>query len=114
MKKELQEYSNSKAEYVNTHYTEFWKYGKDYNTLDEYYSMSIKSKSPSISSYDGVDTINFTEGQSMLKEFKELYKDYINYEYEKRNDVYYVVYVEACPNGLDVNPNPCWAVYLLY
>lgn len=76
--------------------------------------MSIKSKSPSISSYDGVDTINFTEGQSMLKEFKELYKDYINYEYEKRNDVYYVVYVEACPNGLDVNPNPCWAVYLLY
>lgn len=114
MKKELQEYSNSKAEYVNTHYTEFWKYGKDYNTLDEYYSMSIKSKSPSISSYDGVDTINFTEGQSMLKEFKELYKDYINYEYEKRSDVYYVVYVEACPNGLDVNSNPCWAVYLLY
>ena len=114
MKEEMQKYSNGKAEYVNTHYTEFWKYGKDYNTLDEYYSMSIKSKSPSISSYDGVDTINFTEGQSMLKEFKELYKDYINYEYEKRNDVYYVVYVEACPNGLDVNPNPCWAVYLLY
>ena len=114
MKKELQKYSNEKAEYVNTHYTEFWKYGKDYNTLDEYYSMSIKSKSPSISSYDGVDTINFTEGQSMLKEFKELYKDYINYEYEKRNDVYYVVYVEACPNGLNVNSNPCWAVYLLY
>ena len=114
MKEEMQKYSNGKAEYVNTHYTEFWKYGKDYNTLDEYYSMSIKSKSPSISSYDGVDTINFTEDQSMLKEFKELYKDYINYEYEKRNDVYYVVYVEACPNGLDVNPNPCWAVYLLY
>ena len=36
--------------------------------------------------------------------------DYIDYEYEERNDVYYVVYIETCPNGLNVNSNPCWAV----
>ena len=46
MKKELQEYSNSKAEYVNTHYTEFWKYGEEYNTLDEYYQLCINESSP--------------------------------------------------------------------
>lgn len=114
MKKELQEYSKSKATYVKEHYTEFWKYGIDYNTLEEFFDYYAKDCTPEESGYDTVDTIHFGESVSTLNDFIKLYKDYIDYEYNKRGDVYYVVYIESCPKGLDVNPNPCWAVYLLY
>lgn len=114
MKAELTAYSREKAEYIKEHYTEFWKYGIDYNTVEEYFSMLEKKLIPNESSYDTVDTIHFGESVSTLNDFMKLYKDYIDYEYNKRGDVYYVVYIESCPNGLDVNPNPCWAVYLLY
>lgn len=114
MKAELTAYSRDKAEYIKEHYTEFWKYGIDYNTVEEYFLRKEGKAKPSDLGYDRVDTIEFTEGQSMLSDFKKIYMDYIDYEYEERNDVYYVVYIETCPNGLNVNSNPCWAVYLLY
>lgn len=114
MKKELQEYSNSKAEYVNTHYTEFWKYGIDFNTIEEYYELCIREDNPDNSGYDKVNAIELDETQDMLQEFIGLYKEYIDYEYEKRSDAYYVVYAEYCPNGHNVNSNPCWAIYFLY
>ena len=114
MKKELQAYSNSKAEYVNAHYTEFWKYGIDFNTIEEYYELCISEDTPDNSGYDKVNAIELDETQDMLQEFIGLYKEYIDYEYEKRSDAYYVVYAEYCPNGHRVNSNPCWAIYLLY
>lgn len=114
MKAELTAYSREKAEYIKEHYTEFWKYGIDYNTVEEYFLRKEGKAKPSDLGYDRVDTIEFTEGQSMLSDFKKIYMDYIDYEYKERNDVYYVVYIETCPNGLNVNSNPCWAVYLLY
>lgn len=112
MKKELQEYSNSKAEYVNTHYTEFWTYGEEYNTLDEYYQLCINESSPDTSSYDDVYTILFTG--SNIDNITQMFKDQLDYEYEKREKAYYVVYVETCPNGHRINSNPCWAIYFLY
>ena len=112
MKKELQEYSNSKAEYVNTHYTEFWKYGEEYNTLDEYYQLCINESSPDTSSYDDVYTIPFTEKN--IDNITRMFKEQLKYEYEKREKAYYVVYVETCPNGHRINPKPCWAIYFLY
>lgn len=112
MKKELQEYSNSKAEYVNTHYTEFWKYGEEYNTLDEYYQLCINESSPDTSSYDDVYTIPFTEKN--IDNITRMFKEQLKYEYEKREKAYYVVYVEVCPNGHRINPKPCWAIYFLY
>ncbi len=114
MKAELTAYSRDKAEYIKEHYTEFWKYGIDYNTLEEYFSMVERKVSPQSSSYDRVDTISFTEGSDFCNKFLSMYKEYIDYECKKRDDVYYVVYIESCPNGLDVNSDPCWAVYLLY
>ena len=114
MKAELTAYSREKAEYIKEHYTEFWKYGIDYNTLEEYFSMVERKVSPQSSSYDRVDTISFTEGSDFCNKFLSMYKEYIDYECKKRDDVYYVVYIESCPNGLDVNSDPCWAVYLLY
>lgn len=112
MKKELQEYSNSKAEYVNTHYTEFWTYGEEYNTLDEYYQLCINESSPDTSSYDDVYTIPFTEKN--IDNITRMFKEQLKYEYEKREKAYYVVYVEICPNGHRINPKPCWAFYFLY
>ena len=112
MKKELQEYSNSKAEYVNTHYTEFWTYGEEYNTLDEYYQLCINESSPDTSSYDDVYTIPFTEKD--IDNITRMFKEQLKYEYEKREKAYYVVYVETCPNGHRINPKPCWAIYFLY
>ena len=114
MKAELTAYSREKAEYIRENYKNFDGYGERYNTLDEFFDYYAEGCTPTSSGYDTVDTIHFGETVNTLNDFKKLYKDHIDYEYNKREDVYYVVYIESCPNGLDVNPNPCWAVYLLY
>lgn len=112
MKAELTAYSREKAEYIKKHYTEFWKYGIDYNTLEEYFELKEKSVTPENAGYDAVYAIPYT--QDNLDETIQLYKRKIDYLYEKEGDVYYVVYIENCPNGHRVNSNPCWATYFLY
>ncbi len=114
MQKELQEYSRSKANYIREHYTEFWKFGIDYNTVDEYFALLDNELTPENASYDDVYAIHFTDTKEDLQEFIELYKRHLDYEYKIRNDVYYVVHVDCCPNGIDVKPFPCWTVYPLY
>lgn len=114
MQKELQEYSRSKANYIREHYTEFWKFGIDYNTVDEYFALLDNELTPENAGYDDVYAIHFTDTKEDLQEFIELYKRHLDYEYKKRNDVYYVVHVDCCPNGIDVKPFPCWTVYPLY
>lgn len=44
MKKELQEYSNSKADFIRENYTEFDGYGVEYNTLRRVFEMSVNKK----------------------------------------------------------------------
>lgn len=112
MKKELQEYSKSKAIYVKEHYTEFWKYGIEYNTLEEFFDYYAKNCTPEESSYDDVYTIPF--GETNIDEVTDLFKRKLDFEYKERNDVYYVVYIETCPNGHRINSKPCWAIYFLY
>ena len=112
MKAELTAYSRDKAEYIKEHYTEFWKYGIDYNTLEEYFSMLEKKLTPSEASYDGVYTIPF--GETDIDEVTDLFRGKLDFEYSERSDVYYVVYVETCPNGHRINSKPCWAIYFLY
>lgn len=112
MKAELTAYSRDKAEYIKAHYTEFWKYGTDFNTIEEYFELKEKSVTPENAGYDAVYVIPYT--QDNLDETIQLYKRKIDYLYEKEGDVYYVVYIENCPNGHRVNSNPCWATYFLY
>jgi len=112
MKAELTAYSREKAEYIKEHYTEFWKYGTDFNTIEEYFELKEKSVTPENAGYDAVYVIPYTQGN--LDETIQLYKRKIDYLYEKEGDVYYVVYIENCPNGHRVNSNPCWATYFLY
>ncbi len=112
MRRELQEYSNSQAKYVQEHYTEFWRYGIDYTTLEEYFQMCINESTPENSGYDSVATITFDTDEN-LDNIKSNFYSYIDYEYKERPKTYYVVYVEVCPNGHRVNSNPCWAVYFL-
>ena len=112
MKAELTAYSREKAEYIKEHYTEFWKYGIDYNTLEEYFSMRENKLTPSEASYDDVYTIPF--GETDIDEVTDLFRGKLDFEYSERSDVYYVVYVETCPNGHRINSKPCWAIYFLY
>lgn len=112
MKAELTAYSREKATYIKEHYTEFWKYGTDFNTIEEYFELKEKSVTPENAGYDAVYVIPYT--QDNLDETIQLYKRKIDYLYEKEGDVYYVVYIENCPNGHMVNSNPCWATYFLY
>lgn len=112
MKAELTAYSREKAEYIKEHYTEFWKYGTDFNTIEEYFELKEKSVTPENAGYDAVYVIPYT--QDNLDETIQLYKRKIDCLYEKEGDVYYVVYIENCPNGHRVNSNPCWATYFLY
>lgn len=103
MKKELQEYSNSKAEYVNTHYMEFSTYGEEFNTLEEYYDLCIREKTPNNSGYNDEYTIYFdeTDIDGMVKSFKED----LDYLYKRKPKTYLVVYVE-------INSS-YWSVYFL-
>ena len=54
MKKELQEYSNSKAEFIRENYTEFDGYGTEYNTVDEFFERCVRNYTPDNSSYSSV------------------------------------------------------------
>lgn len=103
MKKELQEYSNSKAEYVNTHYMEFLTYGEEFNTLEEYYDLCIREKTPNNSGYNDEYTIYFDETDigGMIQSFKED----LDYLYQRKPKTYLVVYVE-------INSS-YWSVYFL-
>ncbi len=112
MKAELTAYSREKAEYIKEHYTEFWKYGIDYNTVEEYFSMLENKLTPEKDSYNDVYTILFDNKN--IDDMTKIFKEQIDYEYKQDSDVYYVVYVETCPDGHRTNPNPCWAIYFLY
>lgn len=112
MKAELTAYSREKAEYIKAHYTEFWKYGTDFNTLEEFFKLKEGSVTPETASYDAVYTVPYT--QSSLSDTIEVYKSELDYLYNKYGNTYYVVYIQNCPNGHNVNPNPCWAIYFLY
>lgn len=112
MKAELAAYSREKAEYIKAHYTEFWKYGTDFNTLEEFFELKEGSVTPETASYDAVYTVPYT--QSSLSDTIEVYKSELDYLYNKYGNTYYVVYIQDCPSGNNVNPNPCWAVYFLY
>lgn len=112
MKAELTAYSREKAEYIKEHYTEFWKYGTDFNTLEEFFELKEGSVTPETASYDAVYTVPYT--QSSLSDTIEVYKSELDYLYNKYGNTYYVVYIQNCPSGNNVNSNPCWAIYFLY
>ena len=82
------------------------------NTVEEYFSMVENKSPPENSSYSGVYTITFEDKN--IDDVTKIFKEQIDYEYKQDSDVYFVVYVETCPNGHRTNPNPCWAVYFLY
>lgn len=112
MKEELTAYSREKAEYIRENYKNFDGYGEMYNTLDEFFDYYAEDCTPEGASYDAVYVIPYT--QETLNDTIDLYKRKLDYLYQKRDDVYYVVYIENCPNGHRVNSNPCWATYFLY
>ena len=112
MKAELTAYSREKAEYIRENYKNFDGYGEMYNTLDEFFDYYAEDCTPEGSSYDAVYVIPYT--QETLNDTIDLYKRKLDYLYQKRDDVYYVVYIENCPNGHRVNSDPCWATYFLY
>ena len=112
MKAELTAYSREKAEYIRENYKNFDGYGEMYNTLDEFFDYYAEDCTPEGASYDAVYVIPYT--QETLNDTIDLYKRKLDYLYQKRDDVYYVIYIENCPNGHRVNSNPCWATYFLY
>lgn len=112
MKKELTAYSREKAEYIKENYKNFNGYGEKYNTLDEFFDYYAEDCTPQNSGYDDVYTIPF--GETDISEVTDMFKGKLDFEYSERNDVYYVVYVETCPNGHRINSKPCWAIYFLY
>ena len=108
----LTAYSRDKATYIRENYKSFDGYGEMYNTLDEFFDYYAEDCTPEGASYDAVYVIPYT--QETLNDTIDLYKRKLDYLYQKRDDVYYVVYIENCPNGHRVNSNPCWATYFLY
>lgn len=112
MKKELQEYANGKAIYVQKYYTEFDGYGTEYNTVDEFFERCIRNYTPDNSSYSSVYIIPTDETD--IEEVKKQLKNKIDYGYSRNENVNFVVYIDNCPNGLDIYNGSCWAVYLLY
>lgn len=112
MKKELQEYSNSKADFIRENYTEFDGYGTEYNTVDEFFERCVRNYTPDNSSYSSVYIIPTDETD--IEEVKKQLKNKIDYGYSRNEDVNFVVYIDNCPNGLDIYNGSCWAVYLLY
>ena len=111
MKKELQAYANNKANYINNHYTEFSAYGEEFNTLEEFYKWHINKCTPENSSYNNVYTVLF--GETDIEIITSNFMNTIDFLYDEFPKTHLAVYIETCPNGLDVCDKPCWAVYFL-
>lgn len=103
MKKELQEYSNSKADFIRENYTEFDGYGVEYNTLEEFFEMSVNKKTPTNAGYNDKYTIYF--GEKDIEGITKSFKEDIDYIYRRTPNTHIVVYIETCSSY--------WAVYLL-
>ena len=103
MKKELQEYSNSKADFIRENYTEFDGYGVEYNTLEEFFEMSVNKKTPTNAGYNDEYTIYFDEKD--IKGITKSFKEDIDYIYRRTPNTHIVIYIETCSSY--------WAVYLL-
>ena len=103
MKKELQEYSNSKADFIRENYTEFDGYGVEYNTLEEFFEMSVNKKTPTNAGYNDKYTIYF--GKKDIEGITKSFKEDIDYIYRRTPNTHIVVYIETCSSY--------WAVYLL-
>lgn len=111
MKEELQAYANNKANYINNHYTEFSAYGEEFNTLEEFYKWHINKCTPENSSYNNVYTVLF--GETDIEIITSNFMNTIDFLYDEFPKTHLAVYIETCPNGLDVCDKPCWAVYFL-
>lgn len=112
MKKELQEYSNSKANFIRENYTEFDGYGTEYNTAEELFEIMQHELTPDNASYNDIYCIDFDEKDIAIS--TKAFKEDLDYLYNRHRKSYFVIYVEICPNGIDIHRNPCWAIYLLH
>lgn len=112
MKKELQEYSNGKANFIRENYTEFDGYGTEYNTAEELFEIMQHELTPDNASYNDIYCIDFDEKDIAIS--TKAFKEDLDYLYNRHRKSYFVIYVEICPNGIDIHRNPCWAIYLLH
>ena len=120
LKNELQEYSNSKAVYLQEHYSDCLYFnGTDWVSWESFEALiqnGINKSTPYNSGYDDVVTITY-DGAETYSGIISFMKNDIDYAYQKRPDCHYVVYIENCPNGTSYGGGtfgPCWNIYLLY
>lgn len=120
LKNELQEYSNSKAVYLQEHYSDCLYFnGTDWVSWDSFEALiqnGINKSTPDNSGYDDVVTITY-DSPEQYNNIISYMKDDIDYAYQERSDAHYVVYIENCPNGTSYGGGtfgPCWNIYLLY
>ena len=73
--------------------------------------MRENKANPQDSGYNDIYTILFDETDiaTTISNFKNT----IDFLYSEYSQIYLVVYIETCPNGLDICDKPCWAVYFL-
>jgi len=115
---ELQEYSNSKAEYVTANWTEYRGYGKAYNTLDEFYAWLCEDKTPSNSSWSAPLSFNIYNDFYTYEYMLWYLKDAIDGEYNRNPDCHVVIYAEYFPNGFvwegkQYTTYPCYTFWKL-
>lgn len=80
--------------------------------LMNFFERCVRNYTPDNSSYSSVYIIPTDETD--IEEVKKQLKNKIDYGYRRNEDVNFVVYIDNCPNGLDIYNGSCWAVYLLY
>ena len=125
LKNELQEYSNNIAKPTIVAMIESMKDVLPAGYCWETFLQESYQATPYNSGYDDIDPILYQPNESYMamsaamsyNELVNIFKEYIDYEYSERPDAHYVVYIENCPNGKDVDGfyyPPCWVVYLLY
>ena len=98
--KELQEYSNSKAEYVTSNWTNYRGYGTEYTTLEEFYAWLCEDKTPSNSSWAFPTIVReeVTEYFTLDKAYEDVKEDIDNWYIDCPNS-HIVLYAQWCPNG---------------
>ena len=138
LKNELQEYSNSKYCNLNgisnVNQASWYAWSDSNGNIVDYVTDSIAQcdfnsylyiMNPNWCGYDDIEPILYEpdsnywvmDATTSYNELLNSMKSDIDYEYSERPDAHYVVYIENCPNGKDVDGfyyPPCWVIYLLY
>lgn len=114
--KELQEYSNSKEQWVRENWTELRGYGKEFTTLDECYEYLCDGETPENRGWDFPVSFDIHNPKCTYEYILEMMKSTIDAVYYSSPDSHVVIYARYYKDGFNwderyYSNEPCFTFF---